>query len=405
MNYGECLDYLFKQLPIYQRIGQAAYKADLKNTIDLLNVIGNPHQHFKSVHIAGTNGKGSVSHMLASVFQEAGYKTGLYTSPHLKDFRERIKVNGQMIPEKRVVDFVLSNMEAVSAIAPSFFEWTVALAFKHFEEEKVDMAIVETGLGGRLDSTNVLLPELSVITNIGHDHMRFLGNKLEDIAAEKAGIIKEGIPVVIGSSLRDTRSVFDVKADQVSAPIYYAEDADFDLFEMDLRGDFQKENQHTVLQAVEILRNKGYHLSDDDLAHAFRNVVINTGLRGRWESLSEGPKVIADIAHNKEGVIRMLESLEKENFSELHVVWGSVEDKNASEILELMPAAATYYFCCPGVPRGLDVLKMHKIGMDLGLTGKHYSSVSAALEAATDQAGEGDLVFVGGSAFVVAEVL
>ncbi|MEQ9062734.1 MAG: folylpolyglutamate synthase/dihydrofolate synthase family protein [Vicingaceae bacterium] len=405
MDYKESLKYLYEQLPIYQRIGQAAYKADLDNTIRLLAMVGNPERNFKSIHIAGTNGKGSVSHMLASVFQESGLKTGLYTSPHLIDFRERIKINGQMIPQEKVVDFVNKNLKEVKEISPSFFEWTVALAFDYFSEEQVDIAIVETGMGGRLDSTNVLNPLLSIITNIGHDHMRFLGNRLEDIAFEKAGIIKAGTPVVIGSALEQIRDVFEKKVSETDSPITYAEDHEFALYPMDISGHFQTENQGTVLNAIEVLNDMGYQFTDKVLKGAFANVVINTGLRGRWELLSEKPKVIADIAHNKEGILTMLGSLEKESFDELHVVWGSVVDKNAEEILDLMPAGATYYFCCPDVPRGMDVYKLYKIALDLGLTGKPFDSVQKAFTTAKKAAGTNDLVFVGGSTFVVAEVL
>ena len=405
MTYKQCLAYLYKQLPIYQRIGKAAYKADLNNTLDLLEILGNPELNFKSIHVAGTNGKGSVSHMLASVFQEAGLITGLYTSPHLKDFRERIKINGEMIPEEKVMSFVTSHLKEVQEISPSFFEWTVALAFDYFSEEQVDIAIIETGLGGRLDSTNVITPELSIITNIGHDHMRFLGNLIEEIAAEKAGIIKENIPVVIGSALPLVREVFSSKALKLSAPVIYTEDENYKSYEMDVRGAYQLENQSTALCALEQLKSRGFDFSEETVQSAFKNVVKNTGLHGRWEILSESPRIIVDMGHNKEGIICMLQNLETEKFDELHIVWGTVDDKDAGDILRLMPVTATYYFCCPDVPRGLDVFKLYKSAMELGLTGKDYDSVSSALNAAKSAAQTDDLIFVGGSTFVVAEVL
>lgn len=405
MTYKECLKYLYEQLPIYQRIGQAAYKADLNNTIALLKILGNPERNFKSIHVAGTNGKGSVSHMLASVFQESGIKVGLYTSPHLSDFRERVKLNGQMIPEQYVLNFVQDHITAVEDISPSFFEWTVALAFDYFSNQQVDIAIIETGLGGRLDSTNVLVPEISVITNIGHDHMRFLGNRLEDIAAEKAGIIKQNVPVVIGSALPDIKEVFSRIAREKSAPISFAEENEYSTYEMDLKGLYQLENQRTVLTTLEVLKVKGYNLTEDMIREGFNNVVSNTGLRGRWQVLAESPLIIADVAHNKEGVLTMLKTLESQVFNELHVVWGTVDDKDAGEILGLMPVTATYYFCCPDVPRGHDVYKLLKIALEMGLTGKAFDSVKEALNEAKAAAKPGDLIFVGGSTFVVAEVV
>ena len=405
MTYKECLAYLYEQLPIFQRIGKAAYKADLNNTIDLLKVLGNPEHNFKSIHIAGSNGKGSVSHMLASVFQELGLKVGLYTSPHLLDFRERIKLNGQMIPELYVLNFVESHLVEVKEIRPSFFEWTVALAFDYFSDQKVDIAIIETGLGGRLDSTNVITPVISIITNIGHDHMRFLGTRLEDIAGEKAGIIKKNVPVVIGSALPEIREVFLKKAKELSAHISFAEDKDFIGYEMDIKGLYQFENQRTVLTALEKVKSDEFDFSEEVLQAGFKNIISNTGLRGRWQTLSESPKIITDMAHNKEGVLTMLKTLETEVFNELHVVWGTVDDKDASEILGLMPVTATYYFCSPDVPRGHDVYKLYKTAVELGLTGKPFDSVSAALKAAKSTAQSDDLIFVGGSTFVVAEVV
>ena len=405
MTYEECLDYLYSQLPIYQREGKAAYKADLSNTIKLLKRLGNPEKGFKSVHIAGTNGKGSVSHMLASVMQESGLKTGLYTSPHLKDFRERIKVNGKDISEAYVLEFVETFKSLVEDIKPSFFEWTVALAFDYFKREEVDLAVIETGLGGRLDSTNVLEPELSIITNIGLDHTQFLGTTREEIAREKAGIIKEGIPVVLGEYLDETKAVFTVKAKSLNAQLILAQDAQIKSFKSDLTGPYQAKNQQTVLHGIDQLRQLGYMISDEDVEEGLLNVKRNTGLRGRWEWLGTSPDILVDMAHNKEGVEILVEELEKLSKGQLHMVWGMVNDKDVKSILALLPRNAYYYFCRPNIPRGMDATELSQLAAEAGLKGSTYESVNHALEAAKKQAKTKDLIFTGGSTFVVAEVL
>ena len=405
MTYKECLEYLFSQLPIYQRIGQAAYKADLNNTIELLKRLGNPERKFRSIHIAGTNAKGSVSHMLASILQESGMKTGLYTSPHMKDFRERIKVNGEMIAEKEVVEFVEKHRCLVEDIRPSFFEWSVALAFDYFARMELDIVVLETGMGGRLDSTNVVLPELSIITNIGFDHMTFLGNTLEAIAGEKAGIIKKGVPVVVGEYKTETRRVFEEKAAALGAPIYFAQDAWMEPFDCDLKGPYQKINQQTVLHAVGVLRSKGFKIDELALARGLSHVTANTGLRGRWEWIGQEPDILLDMAHNKDGVSFIMKEIIRLEFKKLHIVWGMVSDKDIDEILKLLPTSARYYYCRPDIPRGLDAEVLAEKGNAMHLKGEAWSNVREALQAAKSAAGMGDLIFVGGSTFVVAEAL
>lgn len=408
MNYSETLDWLFSQLPMYQRIGQSAYKADLKATIDLIAHLNHPEKHFKSVHIAGTNGKGSTSHMLASIFQESGYKTGLYTSPHLKDFRERIKINGKMIPQQTVVDFVEKHKPFFEDHQLSFFEMTVGLAFDYFKEEKVDIAIVETGMGGRLDSTNIILPELSVITNIGFDHTQFLGNTLQSIAREKAGIIKTGIPIVVGETTLETKGVFEDVAKEKDAPLYFAntlDDAFTSKYLLDLKGDYQQANLKTVLTSIPILRNKGYQISEEAVQKGLSKVVENTGLQGRWQLLQEKPKVICDTGHNKEGLTWVLSQLKKENYIRLHIVLGVVSDKDLVSILPLFPKDAVYYFCKPDVPRGMEARVLADKAGEFGLVGESFPSVQSAYKQALSNALESDLIFVGGSTFVVGEVL
>jgi len=405
MNYKETLDFMFSQLPMYQRIGKAAYKADLNNTIALLKAIDHPEYSFKSIHIAGTNGKGSTSHMLASVFQEAGYKTGLYTSPHLIDFRERIKINGIEIPENDVVDFIAKISEEIKVIKPSFFELTVAMAFYYFRKEKVAIAIIETGLGGRLDSTNVILPEISVITNIGMDHMQFLGNDLISIAKEKAGIIKKDIPVVIGQAGSELRKVFSAIASDQNAAIYYAEDINTLSYECDLKGNYQRFNIKTTLVALDILKKLKWNISEEAIRKGLSRVKINTGLSGRWEILSKSPKVICDTGHNAEGLIEVLSQLEKEEFDRLHIVMGMVNDKEVSDILRLFPISAEYYFCQASIPRSLDANMLRQEALKYNLQGSSYKTVKDAYLSALSKAGKNDLVFIGGSTFVVADLL
>lgn len=393
---------------MFQREGKSAFKKDLSNTLALCKALDHPERRFKSIHLAGTNGKGSCAHMLASVFQEAGYKTGLYTSPHLKDYRERIKVNGKMIPEKKVMGFVESHQDNFAGIKPSFFEWTVALAFNHFAEEAVDIAIVETGLGGRLDSTNVIDPELSVITNIGWDHMDLLGDTLEKIAIEKAGIIKKGRPVVIGNG-SGVKQVFTEQAKICDSEIMYAESLKLpkDL-KTALQGKYQTENLRTVFTTWLFLRKARkieWSISYPQLQEGLMKVVENTGLRGRWESLQSDPKMIADVAHNEDGLKWVMKQLSQEKFEKLHMVVGVVKDKAIEKILALFPKTANYYFCEAKVPRALEVDLLSNTAKKLGLEGEKYASVAQAVAAAQANAGENDLIYVGGSNFVVAEAI
>lgn len=390
---------------MYQRVGKAAYKADLANTLLLADHLNNPENAFKSVHIAGTNGKGSTSHMLASVLQHARYKVGLYTSPHLKDFRERIRINGKMISEDAVVDFVSAHIGFFEENKLSFFEMTVGLAFDHFRKEQVEIAIIEVGLGGRLDSTNIIRPELSIITNIGIDHTAFLGNTLADIAAEKAGIIKQGIPVLVGEKHPETQYVFEQFAEQEVAPIYFAEDMIHDLVESDLRGLYQKNNVRTCLGAIDILRNQGWDIPDHALSKGMMNVVKTTGLQGRWQVLDDEPKTICDTAHNKEGLQLVLNQLSDEKYKQLHIILGVVNDKDLERILPLFPTDATYYFCKPDVPRGMDAELLRENAVKYNLLGAAYSSVQVAYQDARMVANKNDLIFIGGSTFTVAEVL
>lgn len=419
MNYEETLAFLYGQLPMFQRIGAAAYKANLDNTYALMEVLDLPHKKFKSMHIAGTNGKGSTAHLLASIYQEAGYKTGLYTSPHLKDFRERIRLNGEMIPQVFVVDFVAKYAKNFKSISPSFFELTMAMAFQYFAEEKVDIVILETGLGGRLDSTNIVNPELSIITNIGKDHMQFLGNTLPEIAGEKAGIIKANTPVLIGEKQVEIQTVFEQKAKALSAPLSYAEDlvdieiegsmnyrvsysekALFKSLNFPLRGNYQIKNLKTAIAAAMLLK-----LPLNAIKSGIENVLINTHLAGRWQTLSQNPLTICDTAHNEDGLFYVIKQLEETPHKNLHFVLGVVNDKVIDEILKLFPKNAIYYFCKADIPRGLEVEILQAKAEGIGLVGKTYKSVNVALRAAQEVATEEDLVFVGGSTFTVAEVV
>jgi dihydrofolate synthase/folylpolyglutamate synthase len=390
--------------------------------------LGNPHHNFKSVHVAGTNGKGSTSHMLASIFQEAGYKTGLYTSPHLRDFRERIRINGEMISEEHVVEFIEKNKAEFEKMELSFFEMTVGMAFDYFSNEKVDIAIIEVGMGGRLDSTNIITPELSVITNIGLDHVQFLGNTLEKIAGEKAGIIKEGIPVVIGETQAETHQVFEDKANECHSPIYFADqifDCDkihiesqtlqeYDIWknnelyleacEIPLMGNYQKKNLTTVICAADLLRRK-FDLSDDDIRSGIANVIRNTHLMGRWQILGQDPLTIADTGHNVDGIREVVCQLAEMTYNKLHFVIGMVNDKDIDHVLQLLPHSCEYYFCKADIPRGLDAKILAEKAFDLGLRGKVYNSVRDAYLSALNDANFDDIVFIGGSNFIVAEVV
>ena len=430
MTYQECLDYLFNSLPVYQRIGAAAYKADLNNTIALMKHLDNPENKFKSIHVAGTNGKGSVSHNLASIFQEAGYKTGLYTSPHLKDFRERIRINGKKISKQFVIDFTQSNQSFFEQLHPSFFEMTVGMAFQYFAKQKVDIAIIEVGMGGRLDSTNVITPQLSIITNISYDHIQFLGSTLEDIAKEKAGIIKENIPVIIGETQKETENVSKGIAKEKHAEIIFADQL-FDIKEektvlknnqfwmtfkaknkdskrykhytTPLAGNYQLHNFKTILTACQCIGND--ILPKKSIFLGIKNCIQNTALMGRWQVLQTHPLCIADTGHNKAGIIHICEQLKQLSYNKLHFVISMVNDKNVSEILSLLPKDAIYYFCKANIPRGLDANLLFEQAKKTGLEGNVYRSVKGAFQAAKNKAKPDDLIFVGGSTFTVAELV
>lgn len=405
MNYPETLDYLFSQLPMYQRVGDAAYKANLDNTYRLSEILNHPEKQFKSVHIAGTNGKGSTSHMLAAVLQEAGYKVGLYTSPHLKDFRERIKINGEMISENDVIDFVKEYKHEFEKIQLSFFEWTVGLAFHYFAMQKVDVAIVETGLGGRLDSTNIVTPEVAVITNISMDHTQFLGDTLAKIAAEKAGIIKSTIPIVIGETQAEIKPVFIEKAKQLNAPIQFADEGLIQEYESDLKGAYQQQNKKTVVATIQVLQELGWKIAENHIKQGLLNVVKNTGLMGRWQVLSKQPFTVCDTGHNEAGIKLILAQINQQSFRKLHFVLGVVNDKDITNILQLLSKNATYYFCQANIPRALEVSVLAEKAMAVGLSGTAFPTVEAAYQAAQKNATAQDMIFIGGSTFVVAEVV
>lgn len=433
-NFPTVLNYLYTRLPMFTRIGAAALKNDLSNTIAICEALGNPQNTFPSIHIAGTNGKGSTSSMLAAIFQQAGYKTGLYTSPHLKNFTERIRINGEEMSEQAVVDFVNTNRILIEKIEPSFFEVTVGMAFDYFAKQKVDIAIIEVGLGGRLDSTNIITPELSIITNISYDHTDLLGNTLAEISGEKAGIIKSHIPVIIGEKHLETTPVFLQKAKEMGVPIYFAEDYFFlkniksTLWEqrfdveavsntlffteswgqisLDLTGKYQAHNLKTILLATEILAQKGWNLTQKVAKSALSQVKKITGLQGRMTILQEKPLVICDVGHNEAGIRFVIEQLQElSGGKQLHFVWGMVKDKNHNKVLSLLPKSAHYYFVCPNLPRGLPAQEMKILAADWNLLGNTHESVKNGLEAALSIANENDIIFVGGSTFVVAEVI
>jgi dihydrofolate synthase/folylpolyglutamate synthase len=405
MKYSETMQWLFSQLPLYQNVGKSAYKADLSQTLKLAKELNHPEHQFKSIHVGGTNGKGSTAHMLASVMQEAGYKVGLYTSPHLKDYRERIRINGEMISEDFVVNFVAANKSFFEANALSFFEMSVGMAFDYFAQEQVDIAVVEVGLGGRLDSTNILNPEVSVITNIGLDHTQFLGTTLEVIAGEKAGIIKPNTPIVIGETQLETELVFRTKATKEQAPIYFADQRIETTPPTSLKGVYQIHNVRTVLQTVAILNTGVFTISAKAVQQGLLKVTENTGLRGRWEVLGSFPTLICDTAHNREGLSYVFKQLQSEKFQCLHLVLGMVNDKDVLSLLELFPKQAQYYFCKPNVPRGLEASQLAQIFTEHGFEGSIYPSVKDALKAAKQSASHDDLIYIGGSTFVVAEII
>lgn len=428
MNYNEAVEYIFSHLPMFTRIGGAAYKADLSRTLALCEAAGNPHKFFKSIHVGGTNGKGSVSSFLASVFMEHGFKTGIFTSPHLRDFRERIKVNGEMISQDFVAEYITRFRPVFDSISPSFFEMSFALAAEYFKVRQVEIAIIEVGMGGRLDSTNVISPEISVITNIGNDHKQFLGDTLPKIAFEKAGILKPGIPVVIGEHQTETDFVFLEQSRQKGAPLSFAEDLytitdvnDNGFFleltcqniirgrlvkvKSPLRGIYQQKNIITALAALEVLTGRGYAFDEQKVMAGFQRVVENTGLAGRWHILGKDPLVVADIAHNEPGIKILMEQVKNQHFQRLHFVLGMVADKDSAHVLPLLPPDAVYYFCRPNIPRGKDAFLLAEEGAQFGLRGEVFDSVEDAFRSAQMKATPNDMILISGSAFVVAEVI
>jgi dihydrofolate synthase/folylpolyglutamate synthase len=426
MNYQQTIEYLFSRLPMYSRIGAAAFKKDLTNTITLCEHLNDPHKKFKSIHIAGTNGKGSVSHMLAAILQTAGFKTGLYTSPHLKDFRERIKVNGDEISEKFIVAFTEKIKPLIEEIEPSFFEITVAMAFDYFAEQKVDIAVVEVGLGGRFDSTNIITPELSVITNIGWDHMNILGDSLEKIAFEKAGIIKTNVPVVIGEIIPQTKSVFENIASEKNAPLHLAAEernvagwewekhelivevaeqgkTDHKKYHLDLPGIYQSKNLLTVLEACSVLKGLGYKLNEDDTRHGLQKAKKITGLHGRWEVIHENPTVVLDVGHNEDGIKQIIQQIELTTHHDLHFIIGMVKDKEIDTVLSLLPHSAIYYFTQAHIPRALPAEMLKEKAGKFNLNGKIITDVNEAIKEAKSKAHKDDLILVCGSVFLVGE--
>lgn len=404
MTYKESINWLFNQLPVFQNIGAAAYKEDLNNTLLLTKHLNHPERNFKTIHVAGTNGKGSTSSMIASVFMEAGYKVGLYTSPHLKDFRERITINGKKISKNYVHQFILEHKSFFETTELSFFEMTVGLAFQYFSDKKVDIAIIEVGMGGRLDATNIISPLLSVITNIGKDHTAFLGDTLEKIAFEKAGIIKQNIPVVIGEYTIQTKPVFLEVASKNKSEIYFAQDINHPDYPCGLLGDYQIKNKKTV---IEVFRNLKYNfnISEENIKNGIANVVLNTHLQGRWQILQENPKVICDTAHNAHGLEMVMQQLKKETYNQLHIVLGVVNDKDLDGILPLFPKNANYYFCKPKNERGLNATTLQEKAKSYQLNGNIYTSVSKAYKSALEKSSDKDLIFIGGSNFVVSEII
>jgi len=428
VDYAAVIDYLYTCLPMFTRIGKAAYKPDLNNTIALLNILDNPHRHLKYIHVAGTNGKGSVSHLLASVLQEAGYKTGLYTSPHLLDYRERIKINGQVIEKEYIIAFVEKYKDKFDAIEPSFFEWSVALCFQYFYDNKIDIAVIETGLGGRLDSTNVIFPDLSIITNIGLDHTDLLGDTVEKIAVEKAGIMKAGIPAVIGESTDSTKKIFIDKANENKSTIYFADELlaiknikyehaylQFDIYKeahflyhisSPLGGFYQTKNITTLVQSVQVLKQKNYHISDLNLLDGISKVIRNTGLMGRWQVMGDAPLVVCDTAHNVAGMEQIVVQINATPKEHLHIVLGMVSDKNIDGVLAILPTKnTTYYFCKAQIPRALDENLLYDQVQKFNLVGNPFRTVPLAYEAALKNASEKDMIYIGGSTFVVGDLL
>lgn len=436
MNYQETVQYLYSRLPMFSKQGKNAIKPGLENIIKFCTSLGNPHTKFRSIHVGGTNGKGSTSHMLAAILQKAGYKTGLYTSPHLRDFRERIRINGEMIPESEVIQFVEKNQNIIESIEPSFFELSVAMAFEYFAHQKVDIAIIEVGLGGRLDSTNIIDPEISVISNISYDHMNVLGDTLAEIASEKAGIIKKNRAIIISQKQDEIADIFIKKAKEMQSPIHFASDEwdinpvkeidqssdllkveikqksinkesefKFNRLNLDLTGSYQIKNLAGVLSTIKRLKSQGYLIDDQDIISGLANVKSLTGLIGRWHTLSKSPLTICDTGHNEDGIKEVLKNIALQKYNRLHIVIGMVKDKDISKILALLPKKADYYFCQPDIPRAKSANELQIESNSFGLHGNFYNSVQSALEAAKNKASIDDLIFVGGSTFVVAEVV
>ena len=425
MNYAQTLEYLFTQLPMFSRVGAAAYKPDLTNTIKLCKALGNPQQQFKSIHVAGTNGKGSTSHMLASILQTAGYKTGLYTSPHLVDFRERIKIDGVYCSKEFVVEFTEKIKPLIATIQPSFFEITVAMAFSYFAEQKVDIAVIEVGLGGRLDSTNIITPEVSIITNIGLDHTQFLGDTIPQIAGEKAGIIKKDVPCIVSEYTEETKPVFDAAAihtslaygselysvlntkyahDFLAVEVLYKKTEVIQTYQLDLNGSYQAKNIQGVLGAVGILKTKGWQISNQHILDGLSHVKKNTGLYGRWQMIGRNPTTVVDVAHNVAGIQTLLSQIKLVNHQQLHIVFGMVKDKDIDSVLALLPTQATYYFTQAQIERAIDANELQQKAGQHGLTGNVFAHVNEAISAAQKQAQSTDLIVVCGSVFLVGEI-
>lgn len=408
MDYQNTLSYLYNSAPMFQQVGSSAYKEGLENTLALDKHFEHPHHSFRSIHVAGTNGKGSCSHTIAAILQEAGYRVGLYTSPHLIDFRERIRVNGQPISEEYVIRFVEKERTFFEPLQPSFFELTTAMAFRYFADERVDVAVIEVGLGGRLDCTNIIRPDLCIITNISFDHTQFLGDTLEKIAREKAGIIKNGIPVIIGETTPETKPVFLKKAQEANTPIYFAEEndrEDYPGIECELKGIYQKKNTRTISTALSLLKEAGYHLDEQSVRSGFAHVVELTGLMGRWQKLQDSPTLICDTGHNVGGITYIVEQLRQQSYRRLHIVIGMVNDKDIRGVLALLPQEATYYFTKASVKRALPENELQELAATVGLQGTCYPDVPAAVLAAQKESLPEDFIFVGGSSFIVADLL
>lgn len=405
-KYDQYTDYLFSQVPMFQNVGSNAYKEGLENTHILDEHFGHPHTQFRTIHVAGTNGKGSCSHTIASVLQEAGYKVGLFTSPHLTDFRERIRVNGTMIPEQYVMDFIDNERDFFEPLHPTFFELTTALAFKYFAEQKVDVAVIEVGLGGRLDCTNIITPDISIITNISFDHVQYLGDTLAKIAGEKAGIIKHGAPVIIGEKHPETTPVFTEKAKREQAPLYFAEDYKSNKdYQYELKGLYQSKNLQTSLCAIDQLIRQGYHITEENIQNGLLHVTHHTGLRGRWQIVRHSPTVICDTGHNVGGIKYIAQQLKEQKCQELRIVFGMVSDKDVNSVLELMPQNAKYYFCQASVKRAMPYHQLKRLAKQHNLQGNSYKTVENAYKKALSQSNPNDCIFIGGSTFVVADFL